>query len=316
MDLSQVTLTQMRYAVAVGATRNFRLAAAQCHVSQSGLSMQISRLEELLDAPLFDRSKKPVLVTAQGQAALEQMRTVLRETERLGQLLTECPEPSGPFRLGIIPTLSSTLTPLFLLDFITEFPKVDLVIEEFRTADIVARLQSDSLDAGLVAIPLDEPGLTETSLGFEGMFAYLPPGDPLLRRASLTPNELTQRALWLLPDGHCFRNQILAFCGREPPPSPAPVHFESGSFETLVRLVDRGIGATVLPALVAASLPASRRRKQLRPLSNPVPVREIGLVTARAELRSRVSAALAQVLRRVLADSLDEPSKRAVVLEP
>ena len=316
MDLSQVTLTQMRYAVAVGTTRNFRLAAAQCHVSQSGLSMQISRLEELLDTPLFDRSKKPVLITVQGEAALEQMRTVLRETERLGQMLIEHPEPSGPFRLGIIPTLSSTLTPLFLLNFITEYPKVDLVIEELKTADIVTGLLSDSLDAGLVAIPLDEPGLTETSLAFEGMFAYLPPGDPLLRRASLTPSELTQRALWLLPDGHCFRNQILAFCGREPPPSPAPVHFESGSFETLIRLVDRGVGATVLPALVAANLSASRRRKQLKPLSNPIPLREIGLVTARTELRAHISSALAAVLREVLADSLQEPPKRSVVLEP
>src|SRR5690606_1120270 len=124
MDLSQVTFTQMRYAVAVAETRSFRAAAARSHVSQSGLSMQIHKLEQLLDLRLFDRSKKPVLVTPAGEPALEQMRAVLRELERLGQVVVEGEGLAGPYRLGVIPTLASSVLPLFLREFVEHHPKL------------------------------------------------------------------------------------------------------------------------------------------------------------------------------------------------
>lgn len=316
MDLSQVTLTQMRYAVSVANAQNFRLAAQECHISQSGLSMQVSRLEELIDTTLFDRSRKPVGITPAGQIALAQMRRILRETERLGQVVAESAEPSGKFRLGIIPTLSTTITPLFIQSFVQEYPRVELVIEELKTSEIVNRLGSDTLDAAIAAIPLDEPRIAELSLGVERMFAYLSPDDPLLRRDSITQQQLAERAMWLLPEGHCFRSQVLSYCGGHLPRPPAPIAFESGSFETLVRLVDRGLGATVLPELVAASLPAARRKKQLRPLVAPVPLREIGLLTAKIDLRPRVSEAVAAVVRHALAACLDEAPSRSVVIEP
>jgi len=148
MDLSQVTLTQMRYAVAIEDTGSFRLAATQCHVSQSGLSMQLQKLEDLLGQVLFDRSKKPVLVTEAGRPALAQMRAVLRETERLGQIVAEGDVPSGRYRLGVIPTLSPTVIPLFLGPFTRTYPRVKLVVEELKTSEIIAQLQADTLDAG------------------------------------------------------------------------------------------------------------------------------------------------------------------------
>jgi LysR family hydrogen peroxide-inducible transcriptional activator len=316
MELSQVTLTQMRYAVAVASTLNFRLAAQECHISQSGLSMQISRLEELIETTLFDRTKKPIGVTPAGEIALAQMRRILRETERLGQVVTESTEPSGKFRLGIIPTLSATVTPLFIQRFIDEYPRVDLVIEELRTSEIVSRLQSDTLDAAIAAIPLAEPGIAERTLAVERMFAYLSPEDPLLKRESLTQEQLAQRSMWLLPEGHCFRSQVLAYCGGTVPKPPAPVAFESGSFETLIRLVDRGLGATILPELVAVTLPLARRKKQLRPLVSPVPLREIGLLTARHDLRPRVSEAVAKVVGGALGACLEPAPARSLVLDP
>src|SRR6188768_175233 len=164
MDLSQVTLTQMRYAVAIEDTGSFRLAATQCHVSQSGLSMQLQKLEDLLGQVLFDRSKKPVLVTEAGRPALAQMRAVLRETERLGQIVAEGDVPSGRYRLGVIPTLSPTVIPLFLGPFTRTYPRVKLVVEELKTSEIIAQLQADTLDAGLLATPLGVPGLTEKVL--------------------------------------------------------------------------------------------------------------------------------------------------------
>ncbi|MEB2310356.1 MAG: hydrogen peroxide-inducible genes activator [Sorangiineae bacterium] len=316
MDLSQVTLTQLRYAVAVADARNFRRAAERCHVSLSGLSMQVQKLEELLGVVLFDRSKKPVLVTPEGGPVLGQMRAVLRETERLGQMAAEGDEPAGPYRLGVIPTLSPTVLPLFLEEFALLYPKVELTIEELKTEDIVARLRSDTIDAGLAATPLGLTGLHEEALGLETLHAYLPLKDPLLRRPAVRQAELAKRELWVMPEGHCFRTQVLSYCGPGAVRAPRRIHFESGSFETLIHLVDRGLGATVLPALVVAGLPHRKRREQVRPLIAPVPARELGLVTARKDLRRRVSEALAALIRARLEESLAEGPARAVVLEP
>jgi len=317
MDLSQVTLTQMRYAVEIERTGSFRQAADASRVSQSGLSMQVQKLEEMLGAVLFDRSKKPVLVTPAGVTALAQMRAILRETERLGQIVEEGGAPAGRYRLGVIPTLSPTVIPLFLGPFTRAHPRVQLVIEELKTDDIVERLNADTLDAGLLATPLGLAGLTEKVLGLEGMVAYLPPGDPLARHDEIAQAQLAGRALWVMPEGHCFRSQVLSYCRprrREDP--AAPVHFESGSFQTLIKLVDDGLGATVLPALVARELPPARRKAQARPLVAPPPVREIGLVTARADLRRTVTDVLEASIRAGLAEVLAPAPKRAKHLDP
>lgn len=316
MDLSQVTLTQMRYAVAIEETGSFHLAASTCHVSQSGLSMQIQKLEELLGQVLFDRSKKPVLVTPAGAPALTQMRAILRETERLGQIVAESETPSGRYRLGVIPTLSPTVIPLFLGQFVRTHPEVELVVEELKTDEIIARLRADTLDAGLLATPLDMPGISERVLGLERMYAYLPPNDPLAKKKEIAQAELKGRDLWVMPEGHCFRSQVLQYCRPRPHDGVTNVRFESGSFETLVHLVDGGLGATVLPDLVVRGLPAQRRKHQARPLIGPAPVREIGLVTSRADLRRGVTDALETLIRSTLEGALAPVPSRTKRLDP
>lgn len=316
MDLSQVTLTQMRYALAVEGTLSFRAAAERSHVSQSGLSMQIQKLEELLGVRLFDRSKKPVLVTPEGQPALAQMRAVIREIERLGQVVAERDQLAGPYRLGVIPTLASSVIPLFLRDFVERYPRLELTIEELQTETMLERLRADTLDAGLAATPLKVQGSQETPLGLEPLFAYLPPDDPLLRKKSVSEADLSARELWVMPEGHCFRTQVLSLCSAPAFTASSRVHFESGSFETLIRLVDGGLGATILPALVVQQLPSERREAQVRRLAGPTPTREIGLVTARADWRGRVNTALAELIRERLAEALGPKPRRSIVLSP
>lgn len=316
MDLEQVTLTQLRYAAAVEQTRSFRAAAERCHVSQSGLSMQVQKLEELLGIVLFDRSKKPVLVTEEGARAIAQMREILRETERLGQVVAGDDAPAGRYRLGIIPTLAPTVLPLFLDPFVKAHPRVELFIEELKTEEIIERLAADTLDAGLAATPLHAPGLSETPLGREAMVAYLPEGDPLLDRKTVTQSNLSDRELWVLPEGHCFRSQVLSYCRSGEARPPRGVQLESGSFETLIGLVDTGLGATVLPALVAQGLPADKRRARVRPLARPIPLREIGLVTSRTQLRRRVTEALAAAIREHLGRALGPSPPGGSVLDP
>jgi len=316
VDLSQVTLQQMRYALAVLETQNFRTAAARSNVSQSGLSMQLHKLEELLGKVLFDRSRQPVLPTPEGSRVLDQMRTILRETERLGRIVAEESEPSGAFRLGVIPSLSSSVIPLFLPRFLEQFPKVQLSLEELKTEEMIERIRLDTLEAGIAAIPLESPGVTELSLGLEGMFAYLPPGDPLLKKAKIQQAELAKRELFVMPEGHCFRTQVLSYCKGGADQKKGRVHFESGNFKTLIELVNTGLGATVLPALVARGLDAARKEAQLRPLSGPTPLRELGLITGRLDLRRNVTEALVDLLREELGEVLGTAPRRGVVLDP
>lgn len=317
MDLSQVTLAQMRYAAAVDEARSFRVAAERCSVSQSGLSMQLQKLEDLLGTVLFDRTKKPVIPTPEGRAALDQIRQVLRDTERLGQILAAQGELTGAYRLAVIPTLSASILPLFLRDLVERHPRLELTIEELKTEEIIERLRADTLDAGLAATPLATPGLQETALGYEPFFAYLTRDDPLLRKKAVTEKDLRGRELWVMPEGHCFRTQVLSFCDPEArSTSPSRIHFESGSFETLMHLVDDGLGATILPALVVQRLPRAKQRAQVRPIAAPVPSREIGLVTARAELRRRVNESVVELVRARLEEALGPAPRRSVVLPP
>ncbi len=316
VDLSQVTLQQMRYALAVLEAQNFRTAATRSNVSQSGLSMQLHKLETLLDTVLFDRSRQPVLPTPEGTRVLDQMRTILRETERLGRIVAEDSDPSGAFRLGVIPSLSSSIVPLFLPHFLTKFPKVQLSLEELKTEEMIERIRSDTLEAGIAAIPLERPGVIEMSVGLEPMFAYLPPGDPLLKKAKIQQADLAKRELFVMPEGHCFRTQVLSYCKASAEEKKSRVHFESGNFETLIELIDRGLGATVLPALVARGLDEARKEAQLRPFAGPTPLREIGLITGRLDLRRNVTEALSVLLREELAEPLGSAPRRAIVLDP
>jgi LysR family hydrogen peroxide-inducible transcriptional activator len=177
-------------------------------------------------------------------------------------------------------------------------------------------LNADTLDAGLLATPLGLAGLTEKVLGLESMVAYLPPGDPLAKHAEIAQAQLSTRALWVMPEGHCFRSQVLSYCRPRQRAESDSIRFESGSFQTLIKLVDDGLGATVLPALVARELPPARRKAQARPLVAPTPVREIGLVTARADLRRTVTDELEASIRAALAAALDPVPTRAKHLDP
>jgi len=317
MDLSALTIQQLRYVVAVDRHRSFRDAALASHVSQPALSMQIKKLEELLDVCVFDRSKQPVIVTEKGGRVVAQAKLALEHFERIGSAAGREKELSGTFRLGIIPTLLPTLVPLFLTQFTRAHPRIDLEIVEAKTTTLLRSLREGAIDGGLAATPLDVAGVHERVICHEGFFAYLPEGHALLSRGRIHQSDLIEEHVWLLSEGHCFRTQVLHLCSADRRHGGRQCSVQCESFETLIGIVDSGFGVTIVPELVVRALPAARQAAHVRPFAIPEPVREISFLHAREQERLQAADALVESLRSALPpDLVGRKPRRNSVLKP
>ena len=200
-----MTLTQLNYMIAVAEAGNFTLAAEKSFVTQPTLSMQIQKLEEELDVQIFNRTKKPIRLTAVGEEILVQARKIIAEAKRMDDIVAqEKGFIGGPFRLGIIPTVMPTLLPLFLTHFMKNYPKVDLHIEELNTDNIMTRLQEGKLDAGIAATPLKNEKLLERPLYYEPFVGYVPKNHRLHQSKEIHPENIENESVLVLEDGHCF----------------------------------------------------------------------------------------------------------------
>lgn len=312
------TLTQLSYILALNETRHFGLAAKKMRVSQPTLSLQIQKLEEDLGASLFDRSKQPIVPTEAGERIIEQARKVLNEAKSLEMMLSEEGEVHGTFKIGIIPTLAADLLPRFVPAMMKLFPKVQLSVEEVVTDEMVERLKRDELDAGLLVTPLHDSGLQEFPLFYEPLWVYLPEGNPLLKQKKMSTSDLNAEGLLLLSEGHCFRSQMLEVCkqrkGKKGENHQA-FHFDSGSFEALLSLVDAGVGFTILPQLAVDRLITDGdRKKRLRPFESPEPVREVSLVRSRQFSKKKIADTLAHQIQSQMNSNLKlKPAKHSII---
>jgi len=288
-----MTLTQLSYIVAVATHGSFGLAARKCHVTQPTLSMQIQKLEDILGVLIFDRSKQPVVMTSIGARLVEQARIILREAERLQEIVrAESGQIQGDFRLGIIPTIAPYLLPLFLQKFVDRYPTVNLTVEELETSHIVQRLKEDTLDAGILATPLHDNGILENRLYDEPFFACFSKNDVLAQKEVMHEKDLPLDRILLLNEGNCLRDQMINLCqfkARTPKKAPR-LHFESGSLTTLIRLVEQGSGFTIVPYLAVATV--STESCITRPFASPQPVREISLIVRRSYVKHNILEAL------------------------
>ena len=313
---SSVSLTQLTYAVALDTHRHFERAARACNVTQPTLSMQLHKLETLLGVTLFDRSRTPVKPTEIGMVLIEQARVVLREAARLGELRDAADGAiAGELRLGVIPTLAPYLLPNVIEVLTERHPQLELVVEERVTEEVLEGLRDDSLDAGLVATAVESPGIVGRTLFREPFFGYVSPAHRLAGRARLHVGDLSTDDLWLLAEGHCLRTQAVALCRRrmsrggkgsqsDSAACPRRPRFESGNLETLKRLVERGVGMTLLPALAAAALSTAAQRHMLIPFADPVPARAIRLVRQRRHVRQHPVRAVVAIVREIAAEIL------------
>lgn len=301
-----VTLTQLEYLVAVQRHGTFSQAAKACFVTQPTLSMQIQKAEELLGVLVFDRSVSPARATPIGQRVLEQAAIVLAQAARIPAIVSETKESlEGELRLAVIPTLAPYLLPLFLDRFCRAHPKVHLHVEESKTDDIVAALRRDALDIGLLATPLGEPLIEEHPLFLEPFYVYAAKGSTLAKLSQVSDADLVDERILLLTEGHCLRTQMVRACGTrraERRDGESGFDFESGSLETLCRLVEQGLGYTVLPHLARGS--NATRSGCVIPFSEPRPSREVSLCVHASFARNALLAALAVSIREALPSEL------------
>ena len=313
-----ITLTQLSYIAAVAKCRNFGKAAKSCFVSQPTLSMQIQKLEDELGVILFDRSKKPVETTAIGEKIIAQTQVVLQEALRIEELIkAEKGEISGTFKLGIIPTLAPYLLPLFLERFTTNYPSVKLVVEELQTQQIIYQLKEDIIDAGILVTPLHIQGIIEQPIFNEPFLAYLSPDHPLLSLDKISDKDLSLDDIWLLNEGHCFRDQAIAVCKKIKGNNPRRKNlvFESGNLETLKRLVDQKFGYTMLPWLATMGISAVEKKKKIRGFKAPVPIREVSVAYSRSFLKKSIIEALHKEIIASLPNELKNPKIKERVIE-
>lgn len=296
-----MTLVQLEYIIALDTYRHFALAAEKCFVTQPTLSMQIQKLEDSLGVILFDRDKHPVEPTVIGTKVISQARNILAESKKIKEIIDdEKNEVSGDITLGVIPTLAPYVIPLFISSFIEKFPRVNIQVTEQVSASLVTMLKNDQVDVALIVTPINDDGLVEFPVFHEEFFAYVSHRHQLFGEQNIKPETLTTDGLWILNEGHCFRNQTLDICNvKEPNSFLSRIKYESGSLETLKKLVDKQGGFTLLPELVTFDLNKNDQNK-LRKFQSPVPTREVSLLVKKSFLKHKIVQALHEEILKSL----------------
>lgn len=297
-----MTLQQLQYVVALDTHRHFVRAAESCFVAQPTLTIQVKKLEEEISLLIFDRKSNPLKPTPMGSVFIERAREILRQTESLKALVNDDRESlSGFYRLGIIPTAAPYLLPLFLKDFCDAHPEVRFEIQEMTSETIIESLKRETLDIGLLAGPLKEPRLKEITLFHEPFWAYAHQDSQVASYQEIESKDLSGEELWLLNQGHCFRNQMLNVCQSEHKSQVHPgFSFESGSIETLKKMVKNNGGYTLVPEL---AIDRSTDESYLIPFSDPIPSRRMSLLVANTFTKQGLLTALRRSIIEAVPDS-------------
>nr|WP_287938523.1 hydrogen peroxide-inducible genes activator [Algoriphagus sp.] len=282
-----MTIQQLEYLIAVDKHRHFGNAADSCFVTQPTLSAQLGKLEKELGVLLFDRSKMPVIPTEIGVQIIAQAKKVVSESKGILELVAQLKgDISGTLKLGIIPTLAPYLLHRFIRKFLNKYPNVKLEVQEMVTEEVVKKLKNDELDLGIIVTPLEESGIVEKPMFYEKFYAYFSKGHELLKNSEITPDQIKSDDLWILQQGHCFRDQVISFCDQSLS-GHKNFHYESGSLEGLRNMVNRYQGVTLLPELATFDL-SEEEKSRLRPFKRTIPTREVSIILNRNFLKQKL----------------------------
>lgn len=291
-----MTIQQLEYILAVDQCRHFAKAAEFCRVTQPTLSMMIQKLEDELGIKLFDRSVQPVKPTAAGVKVIAQARSVLHQAALIKDIVKEEEQSlKGAFRLAVLPTIAPYLLPCFLQHLAEQHKELDIRIQEMQTAPTLAALQNGEIDAAIIANEPLESNLEGTLLFYEEFFCYVSKKEAVYRKNLIRTADISDERLWLLDEGHCFRDQLMRFCQRE----QVKLHqaaYHLGSLETFMHMVESGYGMTFIPELATLQL-CPEQKDLVRTFAIPRPTREIYFVTRKDFVRFALSKLLIEHIR-------------------
>lgn len=279
-----MTLQQLEYIVAVYRTRHFVKAAEACGVTQPTLSAMIQKLEAELDVKLFERSSQQVMPTAIGKVVVEQAWKVLNRARKLKDIVAEEKKSlTGTFRLGILPTIAPYLLPRFFPRLMRENSSLEIRVVEMKTAYIRRAIDRGEIDAAVMVDTGDLDDYALTTLFYEQFLAYVSPSDQLSAKKSIKTSDLSNELLWLLDEGHCFRDQLVKYCQLKAAKTSQSA-YSLGSIETFMRIVENGQGMTFIPELATMQLTPTQK-ELVRPFAIPIPTREVVMATSKAFVR-------------------------------
>lgn len=286
-----MNIQQFQYILAVAEHRHFELASEKCFITQSTLSTMISKFEDEIGFRIFDRTKKPVSLTYEGQLIIDQLKIIVNNIEQLKELTKEVKgEVSGHLTLSVIPTIAPFLLPIFLQDFAAKFPNLTIKIREETTTEIIRKLKSRELDIGILSISLNDTELIETKLYDEPFLYY---DAEQLESNQISAKTISMKNMCLMEEGHCMRTQVLQLCDVNEKVGSSKLNFEykAGSIDSLLRFVKTNNATTLLPYLATLDF-SNTEHQHLSNFEAPVPYRSIGLAVHRHFVKKKLLAAL------------------------
>lgn len=298
------SLTQLEYVLMLNKYGHFGKAAEACSVTQPTLSMQIQKLEEELGVVIFDRSKKPILLTDTGKKLIDQIKATLFEAKKITNIVQSdlSDTQSGELVLGVIPTVAPYLLPRLLPTLEEQYAGLKLRIMELQTQGILEALESDEIDVGILATPINKSKVHELALYYEPFSVFCQRDHEYAHLKKIKYNALKTDDVWLLEEGHCLRNQVLDICSTKKSKNiERRYQFDSGNLETLKNLVSRYGGYTLLPYLAADNLGTGTK---LINFERPIPAREIGLVYRREHYKNDLIEALGDAIIECIPEEL------------
>ena len=305
-----MTLTELKYIVAVARTKHFGHAAEACHVSQPTLSVAIRKLEEELGTTLFERNRSDVTITPVGEKVVEQAQIVLESAEQIKQIVSaQTDQLAAPLKLGVIYTIGPYLVPHLIPEIKTLAPDMPLIISEDYTDVLAEKLRDGEIDAAILSLPFEHPGIVTQNLYDEPFVIALPKNHPLAKRKKLKPEDLIDETMLLLKARNCFRDQVLEACpfclvNQRPDNDNLSATLESSSLETIRQMTALGAGITVLPITSTGEKSILSEQLEIRPFTKNEPKRRVVLAYRRTFPRPKAIAALADSIRNSLPDGV------------
>lgn len=282
-----MNIQQFNYVLAVAESKHFELAAEKCFVTQSTLSTMISKFEDEIGINIFDRKKKPVKITTEGSAIIEQLKIITNNINHLNELAGEIKgEVKGHLTISVIPTVAPFLLPMFLQHFASRFPDLQIEVKEQTTQEILRQLKSRDLDIGIISTPVHERDILELKL-YDEPFVFYNAAE--VNGKSVSVKKMNTNNLYLMEEGHCMHTQVVNLCDLNKKHLNETLNFEfkAGSIDSLLRFVKANKATTLLPYLSTLDL-SEKEKKQISQFSAPVPYRSIGLVVHRHFAKKKI----------------------------